>query len=374
MELEILKLLNEEKLEKNKMFLDNIESTLKMNIRENQIVSNEEWLDQVEFSIPYIEKALGKPNKNIVTEEEIIKVELIKKVSIESIKHLSKNTNLITKYDKDTGDVIPSKILNAYKEESFITYENRFIYSLIKLIEDFIYLRKKAAEEESYSGKKYKKASFSGKSRGKREKVAFNFEYIAEKIEESDREGNVTERIKKVQEELKMLKTTEMYKLLDSKRIILVKSPLKMTNVLLKNVNFQYAVKLWNYLSDQMELQEKSITAGKDEIEVNGRLKNLVNENFFLEYLVFLERYEGNKKKNKKAIEDKAIQKELTDQMIEKIIEINPDLTQQQVNKMITDRYIFLKNKNIISLKPVEDKFKKKFNKYIEKISELRLK
>ena len=184
----------------------------------------------------------------------------------------------------------------------------------------------------------------------------------------------MTERIKKVQEELKMLKTTEMYKLLDSKRIILVKSPLKMTNVLLKNVNFQYAVKLWNYLSDQMELQEKSITAGKDEIEVNGRLKNLVNENFFLEYLVFLERYEGNKKKNKKAIEDKAIQKELTDQMIEKIIEINPDLTQQQVNKMITDRYIFLKNKNIISLKPVEDKFKKKFNKYIEKISELRLK
>ena len=129
------------------LFIDKIDSKLDMHISKNEIIDDNEWMDIVNFTITYIEKALRNPNKNIVTEEEVVKIELIKKVTVESIKHLSKNTNLISEFDQDTGDVIPSKILNAYKEESFITYENRFIYSLIKLMDDFIYLREKKQDQ-----------------------------------------------------------------------------------------------------------------------------------------------------------------------------------------------------------------------------------
>ena len=37
-----------------------INSTLNMDIKKDQIVENDEWLDMVEFTIPYIEKALIK--------------------------------------------------------------------------------------------------------------------------------------------------------------------------------------------------------------------------------------------------------------------------------------------------------------------------
>ena len=136
MDLNITKLA---KIEGNKAqdFLTKINSTLLMDVNKNSIVENQEWLDMLEFSIPHIEKALIKQIKQIVTEEEIIKIELIKKVTVESVKHLSKNVNFVDHIEPQSGDVIPKKILNAYKEETFLTYENKFLYSLIKLITFF---------------------------------------------------------------------------------------------------------------------------------------------------------------------------------------------------------------------------------------------
>ena len=140
MNFEILNLVND-KDKDYEMFINNMDSKLMMKFDKNQIIENGEWIKEVLFTVPYIEKSLRNPNKNIITEEEIIKMELVKKVSVESIKHLSKNTNFVTKYDEKTGEVIPEKLLNAYKEENYITYENRFLYSLIKLVEDFISIR-----------------------------------------------------------------------------------------------------------------------------------------------------------------------------------------------------------------------------------------
>ena len=59
-----------------------------------------------------------------------------------------------------------------------------------------------------------------------------------------------------------------------------------MTNVLLKNVHFQYALKLWNYLSDQMEIKDKAVKAGKM-IEEKGITKKLVDEDIYLMNLIF---------------------------------------------------------------------------------------
>ena len=65
-----------------------------------------------------------------------------KKITIETIKHLSKNTNLIQTIDPVTGDVTPSKLLNVRKEESYDTYENRLIYTLVQNTRMFIKRRK----------------------------------------------------------------------------------------------------------------------------------------------------------------------------------------------------------------------------------------
>lgn len=373
MELNITKLAN---LEANdsKEFLDKINSKLLMDVKRNQIVENDEWLDMIEFTIPYIEKALIKQIKQIVTEEEIIKIELIKKVTVESVKHLSKNVNFVDQYNQNTGEVIPKKILNAYKEETFMTYENRFLFTLIRLIEDFMFLREKDGESQ-YKGKNYRKATYQAEAKLKKEKVNINVNYNSEVSASAKKSEDTLERIKALKKSIKMLKANELYQILASKRVIPVKSPLKMTNVLLKNVNFQYAVKLWNYLSEQMEMKNKSEKLNR-EYEEKGLSKTLVDEDIFLLHLIFKnhEIEEKVKGPKKNAIEDKKIRKELTDAMIERIIDLNPDMTEKELRQLIIDKYIVMKTRKVVSLKPVEDRFKDRIDKYMINAREVRLK
>ena len=84
--------------------------------------------------------------------------------------------------------------------------------------------------------------------------------------------------------------------------------------------------------------------------------------------------FELLKGKRKNAIEDKKARKELTDNLIEKIIELNPDLSDKELKQMITDKLLVMKTRNVISLKPIEDRFKERIDKYMSQAKEVRLK
>ena len=374
MDLDVIKLANLENGQSSKEFLDKVDSKLMVDVNKSQIVENDEWIEMVEFSLPHVEKALTKEIKNIITEEEIIKIELIKKVTVESVKHLSKNVNYVDRFNQKTGEVIPKKILNAYKEETFITYENRFLYSLIKLLEDYMYLREKDQKTE-YKGKNEQKAQYQAEVKYKKEKIKVDFNYNAEMPTSVKKSAGTAQRIEEIKKKIKDLKTTTVYQLLDSKRVTLVKSPIKMTNVLLKNVHFQYALKLWNYLSDQMEIKDKSVNANK-EYEEKGIAKKLVDENIYLMHLIFKNNNATEKLKGqrKSAVADNKMRKELTDGLIEKIIELNPDLSDKQLKQMIADKIIVMKTRKLVSLKPIEDRFKDRIDKYMIQAREARLK
>ena len=374
MDLKVVKLASMESANSSDEFLKKINSKLLMDVNRNQIVENDEWIEMLEFSLPHVEKALTKEIKNIVTEEEIIKIELIKKVTVESVKHLSKNVNYVDRFNQKTGEVIPKKILNAYKEETFITYENRFLYSLIKLIEDYMYLREKDQQTE-YKGKNQQKANYEAEVKYKKEKINVKFDYSTESVTSIRKSAETAEKIQDIKKKIKDLKTTTVYQLLDSKRVTLVKSPIKMTNVLLKNVHFQYALKLWNYLSDQMEIRDKAVQSSKD-FEEKGITRKLVDENLYLMHLIFKNQNieDKLKEKRKSAIEDKRIKKELTDELIEKIIELNPDLSDKELKQMLADKLIIMKTRKLVSLKPIEDRFKDRIEKYLMQAKEVRLK
>lgn len=372
-DLNILKLANMEK-DNSIKFLGKMDSKLLMDVSKSRVIDNDEWIEMVEFTMPYLEKALTKQIKNIVTEEEIIKIELIKKVTVESVKHLSKNVNLVDRYNQKSGEVIPKKILNAYKEETFLTYENRFLYTLIKLIEDFIYLREKQSPNQ-YKGKNYQKANYEAAIKLKKEKINVNVEYNSEMITGIRKTDGTAERIAEIKKSLKMLKQTDVYQTLVAKKATYVKSPLKMTNVLLKNVNFQYAVKLWNYLSEQMEISDKAVNENS-EFEEKGIIKRLIDEDIFLMHSIFKSTNVDHtlKGKAKTTVEDKKMTKELTDALIEKIIELNPDLTDKELKEMITEKLLVMKTRKIVSLKPIEDRFKEVISQYMTQVREVRLK
>ena len=97
-------------------FGNNMDSNMRVQTDYSRDSFDSQWVDLFEFTLPYLDKIVRNPKRFITTEEEIIKIESAKKIGVESIKHLSKHTNFIQDVDQDTGDVIPSKLLNVLKE------------------------------------------------------------------------------------------------------------------------------------------------------------------------------------------------------------------------------------------------------------------
>ena len=97
-----------------------------------------DWIDIIEEVLPSIDAIVRNPRRFITVEEDIIDISLAKQISVESVKHLAQHTQFIASVDNRKGTVTPSKILNTSKEESFEVYENRFLYTLILKLNEFI--------------------------------------------------------------------------------------------------------------------------------------------------------------------------------------------------------------------------------------------
>ena len=76
-------------------FKNKLLSTMDVTIETNKPKIETMWINMMEDTLVYIENILKEPKRLIVNEEEIVKIEKIKKVTVESIKHLSKNAGFI---------------------------------------------------------------------------------------------------------------------------------------------------------------------------------------------------------------------------------------------------------------------------------------
>ena len=234
----------EEEKDKNEIFLNNLNSTLYIKRDYDMKDFDYEWLDIIEDTLPYIDNILRNPKRFIINEEEIVKVELARRVTVESVIHLTQHTNLIQKIE-DNGDVKPSKILNINREESLDTYENRFIFTLINNLRTFYENRLEATSGNSYCVDK-NMMKYEANT-----KISIDINDVSRNMKESSgSKGSMSlgDRLKKVKVQLDGFVGSELYQTLSRLHVSPVRSPIRKTNVILKNPNFKKAEELWNYI------------------------------------------------------------------------------------------------------------------------------
>ena len=375
--LKVLDLYNNSEEKIKDTFTNKINSTLEVQLDYDKMDCNYEWLDIMEDTIRYLDNILRNPNRFIVNEEEVIKIELARRVTVESIKHLSRNTNLIQDYDKKTGDVKPSKILNINKEESFNTYENRFIYSLIQNMKSFI-ARKKSMNQTSDAGilKDNKTFNYNATSKIGEEEVKINMQLdskIDSKNEIINDDGKkISERIEKLELQIADLTNSDVYKNLAKLHVALVTSPIKKTNVILKNVNFQYAVKLWNYMQQNVDNTNKRIQ-DKKIYQDKGELKDYIDESFLLNYLVIDSLNQKNTTTEKKEEIKKEASQKIINTMLDQMLTIDENITEDELKNIVLQQYEVIKYKNITNIKSLYKIFDKQIDKYLNKFNNLKI-
>lgn len=368
-----------------KEFQEKTDSTLRVEAKRKKTAKDTEWLDVIEQTIPYLDNIFRKPNRFIVNEEEIVKIEQTKKVTVETIKHLSKNTNLIQTIDEKTGDVTPSKLLNVRKEESYNTYENRLIYTLVQNTRLFI--KRKTDElmksinsenEQDDNEKDSTKLEYNATSEVKDEKVSVQVELSSELNpngdESQDKNKQILDRIEEIKRKIDVVTNSEPYKVIDKLHITLVREPIRKTNVVLKNVNFQYAMKLWSYLRENFDETELEETEENKNYMDQGELKQFIDETFLLQYLA-MKTMDEDRKENEATYQE--LKEKLVEQMLEKMIDMEDDESEningksnaeQQLIQMISEKYEVIKYKKTEIIKEIQQIFKKYIEKYEEQV------
>ena len=366
-------------------FKEKTNSTLHVETKKKKTARDTEWLDVIEQTIPYIDNIFRKPNRFIVNEEEIVKIEQTKKVTVETIKHLSKNTNLIQTIDEKTGDVTPSKLLNVRKEESYNTYENRLIYTLVQNTKMFI--KRKTDElmksvnsenEQDDNDKDNTKLEYSATSEVKDEKinvqVKLNSEIDPNGDESKDKNKLILDRIEEIKRKIDVVSNAEPYKVIDKLHITLVREPIRKTNVVLKNVNFQYAMKLWSYLRENFDETDLENTEENKDYMDQGELKQFIDEAFLLQYLA-MKTIDEDRKENEATYQE--LKEKMVEQMLEKMVDMDEDKpenindngsTEQQLIQMISEKYEVIRYKKTEIIKEIQQIFKKYIEKYEEQV------
>ncbi len=342
-------------------------SDMIVDLHYDKVEANFEWLDLMEDTMRYLDNILRNPNRFIINEDEIVKVELAKRVTVDSIKHLSKHTNLIQDIN-EKEEITPSKILNINKEETFETYENRFIYTLIINMENFIDLKKKQLLSGSYvkddKSIQYKAASVVGL-----EHVSIDLSIktsLHSKKDDGVKDGeSLATRIDKIEQQILDLKNSEVYKALKRAHTAIVRPPIKKTNVILKNVNFQYALTLWNYLQDHFGDDVKRNKKDK-KYEDSGELRGLFDDTFLLNYLALCTLNEEN-------YSTKDAKEFVMNQVIQKIIDINASLSEEELKNMVGEQFAIVRHKDNATTSAIAKVYRKHIDKYFNKIINMKL-
>lgn len=367
--LEVIELYENANHEKSKTFIDAAESTLKVQTEKKYITRDIEWINMMEEVIPHIDSIFRSPNRFIKNEEETVKIEQAKKVSVETIKHLSKHTNLIQDIDNETGDVIPSKLLNVRKEETYDTYENRLIYTLVQNMKYFVHIRKESllqpiSTENKEENKDNKQLEYNAKSKLNEEEVdinvSINSKLDTEPKDSEERNKSLSMRIEEIERKISDIESTEVYKILDKAKVPLVKDPVRKTNVVLKNVHFQYAMRLWEFLKVNFDEQTIESEDNKDYMD-NGQLKKMMDEAFLLQYLAMKTLDEDTMEKQDTKKEIKGI---ILEQMLDKMLDVDEDITEEQLRQMVAEKYEVIKYKKMAVLQDIQKIFKKYFDQY----------
>lgn len=349
----------------NDIFINNMNSILSVKRDYEKNEYDYEWIDKIEETLPYIDNILRNPKRFIINEEEVVKVEKSKKVTVESIIHLTQHTNYIQKIDEN-GDVKPSQILNINKEESLDTYENRFIYTLINNTRTFFEKRKELTGETSYFSDK-KNLKYEANTIVGTEDIEVSLQISSVNKAEIENQSphsslTVSERLKNIKMQLDGFTGTELMQTLSKLHVAPVRSPIRKTNVILKNPNFQAAERLWNYVQSY---EEKNVNESdkKDYYDHSG-LKEEYDKVFLMTYIAnrSLDDKEGNLTAQK-------VLSQMFVRLIDNILDSGTDITEEKIKEIFNHQLKLIKKRNEEKKKIIKKFFLEKITKENDEFS-----
>lgn len=208
---------------------------------------DENWIDFIEQNIDAVFKVIQKPRSFIATKEEVVPVGLAKKITADSVRHLSMNTQFIA--SDEGGDIQPTRILNVSTEESFNLYENRFIYHLIQRLAAFINKRTDIifwATGDEITDNLTLESSFKDAYEEVNYKIELNIKDLQNVAKSREEHMDLFKRIEEIQKKIRALRKSPFCQTMAGCTV--VRSPIQRTNLMMKDPYYRTCYKLWQFI------------------------------------------------------------------------------------------------------------------------------
>ncbi len=229
------------------------DNTLEQKNRILHKVVDERWLTEVEEGIEAIFNIVDKPRRFITTSEEVVPVALAKKITADSVRHLSQNTQFITQ--NDAGEIMPTRILNVTTEESYDLYENRFVYHLIQRLFAFVDKRTDVIFW-STGDETCNVMSMESKVDDAYEEISYKVEMTIknrQSLVENDTDNlDLFKRIDRVRRMSRTLRASAFCDIMNG--CAKVYSPIQRTNLMMKDPDYRTCYKLWQFIEGYDEV------------------------------------------------------------------------------------------------------------------------
>lgn len=268
-------------------------------LRQNHTVLHkqvdERWLGVIEESLDALNRITEHPRRFVTSNEEVVPVALARKITADSVRHLSMNTQFIAS-SKD-GEIQPTKILNVTVEETYDLYENRFIYHLIQRLVTFIDKRTdvifwSTGDETCNTLQMHSKVDDAY------EQIEYKLEMKVKNTQsfaENDSDNmSVFMRIDRVRRMVMVLRTSAFCDIM--KGCARVRSPIQRTNTIMKDPDYRVCYRLWQFLESYDEVGY-SIEERDTPLEFDEEYQIQLFSNLITNYTVFKSLLEADPRK-----------------------------------------------------------------------------
>ena len=271
------------------------DNTLQQKNRILHKVVDERWLTIVEEGIDAIFNIVDKPRRFIKTSEEVVPVALAKKITADSVRHLSQNTQFINQ--NAAGEIEPTKILTVTTEESYDLYENRFVYHLIQRLFTFVDKRTdvifwstgdetcNVMSMESKVDDAYEEISY---------KVEMTIKNRQSYVENDSDHMDLFKRIDRVRRMSRTLRQSPFCEIM--KGCARVHSPIQRTNLMMKDRDYRKCYQLWQFIESYDEVGY-TIEEQDSALQFDEEYLLQMYINFITNYTVFKSLLEGDPRK-----------------------------------------------------------------------------
>ena len=312
------------------------DNTLQQKNRVLHKVVDERWLATVEEGIESIFNIVDKPRRFIKTSEEVVPVALAKKITADSVKHLSQNTQFINQNAE--GEIQPTKVLNITTEESFDLYENRFVYHLIQRLFAFVDKRTdvifwstgdetcNVMSMESKVDDAYEEISY---------KVEMTIKNRQSYVENDTDHMDLFKRIDRVRRMSRTLRQSAFCEIM--KGCAKVHSPIQRTNLMMKDPDYRTCYKLWQFIEGYDEVGY-TIEEQDSALQFDEEYLLQMYINFITNYTVFKSLLEADPRKMTEIATEKRppVKPKFVKKIEEQIVE-DRDIPEVEIRKVFVE-------------------------------------